>query len=212
MPRVKQELAKEGILPFSKIFASDWPVKAPSGAIFLHWIFTVIFIFGAVASDSYTFVTNVFIYTGNWIKLLIGAGLLYLTFKTSEGWREQRTTFRSYPLLTIFWITSLLYSVGAPFAPNRMIDAVPYWIVPTLGTSMLAIGVGYWMVWANLLPLIGFQIQHEVIQLPDGSERVKYVVSRDAADRSLNKLVDANIGNKISTARSSTARLSSTEV
>ncbi|TLD33655.1 hypothetical protein PspLS_00386 [Pyricularia sp. CBS 133598] len=175
MPRVKQELAKEGILPFSRVFASDWPFKAPSGAIFLHWIFTVIFIFGSVTSDSYTFVTNVFIYTGNWIKLLIGVGLLYLTFKVSEGWREQRTTFRSYPLLTIFWIISLLYSVGAPFAPNRMINAVPFWVVPTLGTSMLAIGVAYWMVWANLMPLIGFQIQHEVIQLPDGSERVKYV-------------------------------------
>ncbi|KAI6631231.1 hypothetical protein MCOR08_005972 [Pyricularia oryzae] len=175
MPRVKQELAKEGILPFSRVFASDWPFKAPSGAILLHWIFTVVFILGSVTSDSYTFVTNVFIYTGNWIKLLIGVGLLYLTFKVSEGWREQRTTFRSYPLLTIFWIISLLYSVGAPFAPNRMIDAVPFWVVPTLGTSMLAIGVAYWMVWANLMPLIGFQIQHEVIQLPDGSERVKYV-------------------------------------
>lgn len=31
MPRVKQELAKEGILPFSKIWASDWPQKAPTG-------------------------------------------------------------------------------------------------------------------------------------------------------------------------------------
>jgi phosphatidylinositol 4-kinase B len=27
---VKQEFAKEGILPFSKFWASDWPAKAPS--------------------------------------------------------------------------------------------------------------------------------------------------------------------------------------
>lgn len=175
MPRVKQELAKEGILPFSRVFASDWPFKAPSGAILLHWIFTVVFILGSVSSDSYLFVTLLFIYTGNWIKLLIGAGLLYLTFNVSEGWREQRTTFRSYPLLTIFWIATLLYSVAAPFSTNKMLKSVDYWVVPTLGTSVLAIGVAYWTVWANLLPLLGFQIQHEVIQLPDGSERVKYV-------------------------------------
>ncbi len=31
MPRVKQELAKEGILPFSRFWASDWPFNAPSG-------------------------------------------------------------------------------------------------------------------------------------------------------------------------------------
>ena len=31
MPRVKQEFGKEGILPFSRFWASDWPFKAPSG-------------------------------------------------------------------------------------------------------------------------------------------------------------------------------------
>lgn len=65
---VKQELAKEGILPFSKLWASDWPMQAPTGAIFLHWLFTVAFILGSQTSDVYTFVTNVFIYSGNWIK------------------------------------------------------------------------------------------------------------------------------------------------
>ena len=65
---VKQELAKEGVLPFSKIWASDWPRQAPTGAIFLHWLFTVAFILGSQTSDVYTFVTNVFIYSGNWIK------------------------------------------------------------------------------------------------------------------------------------------------
>jgi hypothetical protein len=82
MPRVKQELAKEGVLPFSRFWASDWPFNAPSGAIFLHWLVTTALILGSqIGSQSgsaasavsqistlYTFVTNVFIYTGNWIK------------------------------------------------------------------------------------------------------------------------------------------------
>lgn len=38
------------------------------GAIFLHWLFTVAFILGSQTADLYTFVTNVFIYSGNWIK------------------------------------------------------------------------------------------------------------------------------------------------
>jgi len=68
MPRVKQEFGKEGILPFSRFWASDWPFNAPSAALLLHWVFSVALIFGSSTKDTYTFVTNIFIYTGNWIK------------------------------------------------------------------------------------------------------------------------------------------------
>lgn len=50
-------------------------------------------------------------------------------------------------------------------------------MVPTLGTSLLAIGTVYWLVWAKVLPTFGYHIQHEIVQMPDGSERVKYKVS-----------------------------------
>lgn len=177
MPRVKQELAKEGILPFSRFWASDWPISSPSGAIFLHWCMTVVFILGSQTDEVYTFLINIFIYSGNWIKLFLAIGLLYLNFASSERWAEQRTTFRSSPLLTLFWILGLLFSLSAPFVPNRLGGNVPFYVVPTLGTSMLAIGAGYWLVWAKVLPAFGFQIQHEIVQMPDGSERVKYKVS-----------------------------------
>lgn len=203
MPRVKQEVAKEGVLPFSRFWASDWPFNAPSGAIFLHWLVTVALILGSqVGSDTasnvskistvYTFVTNVFIYTGNWIKgkcfgdpkcrsanifvVFLAIGLLYLNFTPSERWAEQRTTFHSSPILTIFWIISLLFTLGASFIPNTLLPAIPWYVVPALGTSMLGIGTVYWLVWAKVLPMMGFHIQHEIVQMPDGSERVKYKV------------------------------------
>lgn len=178
MPRVKQELSKEGILPFSRFWASDWPFNAPSGSLLLHWLFTVALILGSVTPDTYTFVTNIFIYTGNWVKLFLGIGLLYLTFARHEGWREQRTTFHSYPILTMFWLCSLVYVLAAPFIRNSQLASIPWWVVPTLGTSMLVIGTVYWLVWAKVMPLLGFHIQHEVQILPDGSERVRYIVSR----------------------------------
>jgi phosphatidylinositol 4-kinase len=198
MPRVKQELAKEGVLPWSRFWASDWPFNAPSGAIFLHWIFTSALILGSDTSDVYTFVTNVFTYSSNWIKgmfcltphsqpihvmlmlipsVFLAAGLVYLNFAPSERWAEQRTTFRSSPLLTIFWIVSLLFVQAAAFIPNDFLERVPFYVVPTLGTSLLAIGTVYWLVWAKVLPAFGYHIQHEIVQMPDGSERVKYKVS-----------------------------------
>jgi hypothetical protein len=80
-------------------------------------------------------------------------------------------------MLTIFWIVSLLFVQAAPFIPNEFLQHVPFYVVPTLGTSLLAIGTVYWLVWAKVLPAFGYDIQHEVVQMPDGSERVKYKVS-----------------------------------
>ncbi|KAH8878577.1 amino acid transporter [Thozetella sp. PMI_491] len=178
MPRVKQELAKEGILPCSRFWASDWPTNAPTGAIFLHWIFTIALILGSPTSEVYTFVTDIFIYSGNWVKIFLAIGLLYLTFTPSERWTDHRTTFRNIPILTVFWILSLLFTVSAPFIPTVSFFAtIPFWVVPSLGTSLLAIGTIYWVGWAKLLPAMGYHIQHEIVQLPDGSERVKYTVS-----------------------------------
>jgi phosphatidylinositol 4-kinase len=71
----------------------------------------------------------------------------------------------------------LLYVQAAPFIPNSLLHTVPFFVVPTLGTSLLVLGTGYWLVWAKVLPAFGYSIQHEIVQMPDGSERVKYKVS-----------------------------------
>lgn len=79
--------------------------------------------------------------------------------------------------MTIFWILALLFVQVAPFIENDFLENLPFYVFPTLGTSLLVIGTAYWLVWAKVLPAFGYQIQHEVVQLPDGSERVKYKVS-----------------------------------
>jgi phosphatidylinositol 4-kinase len=66
---------------------------------------------------------------------------------------------------------------AAPFIKNDFLSSVPFYVVPTLGTSLLAIGTVYWLIWAKVLPAFGYHIQHEIVQMPDGSERVKYKVS-----------------------------------
>ncbi|KHE80667.1 hypothetical protein GE21DRAFT_4025, partial [Neurospora crassa] len=186
MPRVKQELAKEGTLPFSRFWASDWPEqKSPTGAILLHWIFTVALILGSSTKDVYQFLSNIFTYSGNWIKVFLGVGLLYLNFTPSENWTTpENKRFHSYPVLTVFWVVGLLYTCAAPFIPNTLLTKVHFSVVPALGTGMLVIGVMYWVVWAKVLPAFGFSIQHEVVVLPDGSERVKYKRVRPRGGRS----------------------------
>lgn len=128
---VKQEIAKEGILPFSLEFAQStvtpvaWIRKklrrsdvmevepprseeTPAMALLLHWIFTMILI--ACTSSSapaiaYQVLISLYSYT---LVLLVGlfvtCGLLYLRYNKSENW-VNNTGFQPWggPLAAIFY-------------------------------------------------------------------------------------------------------------
>ena len=65
---VNQELAREGVIPFSGFFASNKPFGSPLNALGLHWIMSVILIVGPKPGDAYNLVLN---------------GLLQITFFSS---------------------------------------------------------------------------------------------------------------------------------
>lgn len=51
--RVNQELAKEGVIPFPKFWASSWPRGAPGAGLLLHFIPSFIVIVAIPAGDAY---------------------------------------------------------------------------------------------------------------------------------------------------------------
>jgi hypothetical protein len=67
---VKQQIAKQCILPFYNFFAStDKQFNTPVGALILHWTFAVIWVIATPnTSGGYGFIIGVFIYG----QLLIG--------------------------------------------------------------------------------------------------------------------------------------------
>lgn len=105
--RVKQEIAKEGILPFAKFFGeslgdSDEPnfrsEPIPVGALLLHWFVAVLLILVTwpAGSSSYTILIDVYSYTIDaFFSTAIGIGMLYLRFtRTSSGgrWRDKSSS------------------------------------------------------------------------------------------------------------------------
>lgn len=54
--RLVQELGREGILPFSRLWASNRPFNAPLAGLFEHWLVTCITIVAPPAGDAYNFV------------------------------------------------------------------------------------------------------------------------------------------------------------
>lgn len=110
---VKQEIAKEGILPFSRFFAAStttpyawikerwWPSsisrtqqvyseQSPAAALLLHWIFCVILIAstsGNEPSVAYTVLVSLYSYV---VVIMVGffvaTGVLYLRWSKRENW------------------------------------------------------------------------------------------------------------------------------
>ncbi|KAL8898588.1 MAG: hypothetical protein Q9207_006621 [Kuettlingeria erythrocarpa] len=114
--RVKQEIAKEGILPFSLFFASSsntpWArlrhrcfpssknnaqlEQSPSAALFLHWIFCMVMIAATsstIPDMAYSVLVSLYGYA---VVVIIGffvaGGLLYLRFLSDERHSWTRTS------------------------------------------------------------------------------------------------------------------------
>jgi amino acid transporter len=54
--RLVQELGREGILPFSRFWASNKPFNAPLAGLFEHWLVSVIVILAPPPGDAYDFI------------------------------------------------------------------------------------------------------------------------------------------------------------
>ncbi|KAK4444386.1 amino acid permease-domain-containing protein [Podospora aff. communis PSN243] len=173
------------LLPFSKFFASDWPIKTPTGGLLLHWSFTIILIVGPRNRDAYAFIAFLYAYSQIWIQLMIACGLVYMTLSKNRGWKQERTSFHTSNYLTIPWALCLLYVLFAPFMENSILTpTIPWYVVPTVGCSIFPLGILYWVYWFRIWPLFGYSVVHEREILPDGSERIRYVHQKSRKPKS----------------------------
>jgi hypothetical protein len=53
---VVQEIGREGILPFSRLWASNKPRNAPFMGLFEHWLVSVIIMLAPPPGDAYNFI------------------------------------------------------------------------------------------------------------------------------------------------------------
>ena len=171
---VKQELAKEGVLPFSNFWESDRPFRTPAAALLLHWIFAAVIIVAPPPGEAYFFIIDLQSYQGACFSALICGGLLWLQYRKSEHWESP---FHSYLPFTLIALLSSLILVSVPFMPPAAGKggSIPYFVFPVVGLGTLFIGVGYWVVYAKVLPRIGgYEISVEREVREDGMEVVRH--------------------------------------
>lgn len=185
--RIVQSLGREGILPFSRFWATSKPFKSPFIGLAQHWIVCIVTITAPPAGDGFNLVLNLVSYPLNIVNAAISGGLLYLQYKKIRGIEAWNPPIKASIPITLFFFLSSLYLVAAPYIPptggQSVYQDLPYWIHPVVTWLIFAIGVIYWIAWTKVLPYWGgYTLVAKEILGDDGFWRNKfYKISKDGA-------------------------------
>ncbi|OQN96432.1 hypothetical protein B0A48_17488 [Cryoendolithus antarcticus] len=137
--RLVQELGREGILPFSRSWASSRLFNAPLTGLFEHWLVSVIIMLAPPPGDAHNLILNVISYPLAIVNAFVALGLIWLyTHRTAYNWDPP---FRATLPVVVFFFLSNVYLVIAPFIPpddgQSIYESLPYWlhcvIAPKIG-------------------------------------------------------------------------------
>lgn len=155
--RVKQEIAKEGILPYSAFFARNFDLtslfrdrgrgqqndrrgagsqsgETPAGGFLLHWLFAAALIVASISQkpeDTYRTDVNIYSFTIDALSgFLVGLGLLYLRLNEAHTHWSKKST--STPWLSI--------SAATVFTLGNLFPLVGIWIPPEAGSVIVPSG------------------------------------------------------------------------
>jgi amino acid transporter len=176
--RLVQELGREGILPFSRLWASNRPFGAPLAGLFEHWLVSMIIMLAPPPGDAYNFILNVISYPLSVVNVFVAAGLIWVYLHRAEY--QWDPPFKATLPVVVFFLLSNIYLVVAPFVPPEDGDAVykdlPYYLHCVVGIGIILAGGVYWVFWAVLLPRLGgYRLERQVVVSNDGWTRNVFV-------------------------------------
>ncbi|GLI77374.1 methionine permease [Penicillium ochrochloron] len=174
--RIVQELGREGVLPFSKFFASNWPFHSPAAGLFEHYIVSAIILLAPPPGDAYNFLLNLISYPLSIINVFVSGGLIYIYLNRSTKYPNWNPGIRATLPVTVFFLLSNVYLVIAPYVPpdagQNVYEQLPYYLHCVVALGLFAFGALYYVVWAVLLPRWGgYVLVKESVVDADGWSR-----------------------------------------
>jgi len=172
--RVNQELAKEGVIPFPKFWASSRPFGSPGPGLLLHFIPSFIVIVAIPFGDAYNFILDVEGYPGSVINFFVVVGFFYLRWYRPDLARP----FKVWWPVAVFYAGVQAFLMIAPFLkpPGGKGDtSLAYWLYAVVGISILLGAVLYWAVWRKVMPWAGkYRLEPIYETLQDGTNVIVY--------------------------------------
>ncbi|KAK4232999.1 amino acid/polyamine transporter I [Achaetomium macrosporum] len=177
--RLVQELGREGVLPFSRLWASNRPFNAPLAGLFEHWLVSVIIMLAPPPGDAYDFILNLISYPLAIVNAFVAAGLIYL-YLHRKAWNWNPPISATLPVVVFFFLSNI-YLIVAPFVPpengQNIYKSLPYWIHCVVGFGIIFAGGVYWLIWAIILPKVGKYelVREKIVDDIDGWEKNIFV-------------------------------------
>ncbi|KAL2827406.1 amino acid permease-domain-containing protein [Aspergillus cavernicola] len=174
--RIVQELGREGILPFSKLWASNKPFKSPAAGLFEHWVVSIIIMLAPPPGDAYNFLVNLISYPLSLVNVFVSGGLIYIYLTKDRNFPDWSPGIRATLPVTIFFCLSNIYLVIAPYIPpsedQNVYNDLPYYLHCVVALAIFASGAIYYLVWAVAMPRFGkYVLVKETIVDADGWSR-----------------------------------------
>ncbi|KAL4885502.1 amino acid/polyamine transporter I [Aspergillus karnatakaensis] len=176
--RIVQELGREGVLPFSRLWASNKPFHAPAAGLFEHWVVSIIIMLAPPPGDAYNFLVNLISYPLSIVNVFVAAGLIYIYLKRNS-FPDFNPGIKATLPVTVFFLLTNIYLVIAPYIPptgdQSVYEELPYYLHCVVALGIFAAGAVYYVFWAILLPKFGgYVLVKETVQDADGWSRSVY--------------------------------------
>ncbi|EGC41456.1 high-affinity methionine permease [Histoplasma capsulatum var. duboisii H88] len=174
--RIIQELGREGVLPFSRFWASNRPFNSPAAGLFEHYLISAIVMLAPPPGDAYNFLLNLISYPLSVVNIFVSAGLLHI-YMFPKSYPDWSPTVRASRLVTIFFLLSNVFLAVAPYLPppdkeHNVYVHLPYYIHCVVGLGIFAAGAIYWLFWAAIFPWVRkYRLVQQTVIAPDGWSR-----------------------------------------
>ncbi|KAL2676588.1 hypothetical protein Neosp_010352 [[Neocosmospora] mangrovei] len=165
MARIKQEIARQGFLPYSSLLSSSRPFNSPLGGFLIHYIPSFL-VMVLPTGDIYSLVLEIDGYAGQMIALAVAIGLVKLRVERPDLKRP----FRAWLPAVFLRVALSCALLAAPFfrPPG---ETATYAVV---GLTIFALGVVYWYMWTIAIPRWrGTTLEEETHVLEDGTTITK---------------------------------------
>ncbi|KAL4865253.1 hypothetical protein BDV12DRAFT_174863 [Aspergillus spectabilis] len=174
--RIVQELGREGVLPFSKLWASNKPFHAPAAGLFEHWLVSIIIMLAPPPGDAYNFLLNLISYPLSIVNVFVAAGLIYIYITKARDFPDWNPGIKATLPVTVFFFLTNLYLVIAPYIPptggQSVYNDLPYYLHCVVALGIFGAGAVYYVIWAIVLPKWGkYVLVKETVQDDDGWSR-----------------------------------------